>query len=852
MPAKSPDGASPPAAASEKMLKMFVAAAAKGAADGFDASTWTSASGDVPLPQGLFTAALLGGAWPTESESAIASAASHLGQLADTHQTAAASAKANTDSVFGESWTDGRGAEAAYAHYEREQDAHYAMHTSLKEASSGTSRIGETVGQIKKKMRQAHDDAHREIEQVLRAARAGGVINVSPILAKYRAQIQSYGAELQGIVADELSFFTSNTTPPKSPAPGNGQQSDDRGVDTDHANGTPADKAKEKPATGADHGNGSDGRGWFETDPAETAGGTATPTGEPSGDLGATTPPAAKPAQSSGIASDRAAENPGSLGTAAGTSLNPSTLSSLPSTASSAGGGSSLSGAANSGAGPLTGLMGKGSMGSAGAGNAGVGAGLSNPASLTSPAAVSAASSSMGDGLGRGIGAGAAGGGGAGSGGGGAGGGAGSGLGQLSRTPLAPLVPPLAASSAPTSAAPASAPSAAAATATGGGGAASMGGGGAMGGMAPAATPMAMPAAPAAAGAVTGGPSAPSSPYGSVLPPSSSAATPAAASSPGPVNAPGSAAAAGAGGAAAAGFVPSLNEGSRSSRVSRDVSMSDLELARAAVADLAAASNVVYPVLQWAVAVGRGASGLPELWVATNEGNGYIPAGVFHSRSMALAARFDPDFDARWFGWTHPAETVVRAIQARGDTVSAVATSWPHDSELVREATPDAAVGVAGGGSPSESAAATLTRSRVHRLETVDAALFQDVQRSDESMVDSYVLSVTQEAVFNAGPELPGIAESVGREILSRRWPTEADWSALESEYEGAVLMASAQRPGLFGVEDPMQLLTYQAEFIQCRRMETLMAWRRGTPADVIYAARTAGVMLPISVATDA
>ena len=366
--------------------------------------------------------------------------------------------------------------------------------------------------------------------------------------------------------------------------------------------------------------------------------------------------------------------------------------------------------------------------------------------------------------------------------------------------------------------------------------------------MTPAAAPMAMPpTAPSAAAPAGGAPSSPMTPYSSVLPPST--ATPSTATSPsaGPMNTAGpAAAAAGAGGAAAAGFVPALHN-SRPNRVSRDVSLSDLELARTAVADLAAASSVAYPVLQWAVAVGRGASGVPELWVSTNEGNGYIPPGVFLPRAMALAARFDPDFDCRWFGWTHPGETAVRAIQARGDVVSAVATTWPHDSELVREATPDVAIAVVPGGSPAESAAATLIRSRSHRLETIDPGLFQDIERSDEASVESFALLVTQEAAFNAGPELSGVAESVARTILSRRWPTEADWSALRIEYDGAVLMASAQRPGLFGVEDPTQLVTYQGEYIQCRRIEALLAWQQGSLADVIYAARCAGVLIPMS-----
>ena len=549
----------------------------------------------------------------------------------------------------------------------------------------------------------------------------------------------------------------------------------------------------------------------------------------------------------------------------AGRAADPSTAASaakptvpqLPSLPSTGGGASSspLSGAASGGAGPLTGLMGQGQLGSAGSSNLGSAAGLSNPSSLTQSAAVSAASSSVGDSMGKGIAAGTQAAGGAGAGGGGAGGGGPAGLGQLAKAPLTPLVPPLSTASAPTSAAPASAPGAAAPlsapVASGAGAGAGMSPGAGMGGMAPAAAPMGMPAAAPATPAgppTAGGPSAPLSPYGSVLPPSSTTPTaPPTGSAPGPL-AGGPGAAAGAGGAAAAGFVPALNDSTaRSNRVSRDVSMSDLELARAAVSDLAASSSVVYPVLQWAVAVARGSSGLPELWVATNEGNGFIPAEVFIPRAMALAARFDADFDFRWFGWTHPAETAVRAIQARGDTVSAVATSWPHDSDLVRELTPDFAIGVTPRGNPSEATAATLTRSRAHRLETLDASLFLDMQRSDDMIVDSYALLVTQEAVFNAGPELPAVAQSVARAVLSRQWPTEADWSALASEYEGAVLMASAQRPGLFGIEDHTQLETYHAEFMQCRRMEVLMAWRGGNVADVIYAARCAGVALPLA-----
>jgi len=64
--------------------------------------------------------------------------------------------------------------------------------------------------------------------------------------------------------------------------------------------------------------------------------------------------------------------------------------------------------------------------------------------------------------------------------------------------------------------------------------------------------------------------------------------------------------------------------------------------------------------------------------------------------------------------------------------------------------------------------------------------------------------------------------------------------------------MAGSQRPGLIGVEEPMQLLNYQTDFNTCRRLETLVCWDDTTPADIVYAARAAGVIAPLSVQSSA
>ncbi|WP_273735422.1 chemotaxis protein [Mycolicibacterium septicum] len=272
--------------------------------------------------------------------------------------------------------------------------------------------------------------------------------------------------------------------------------------------------------------------------------------------------------------------------------------------------------------------------------------------------------------------------------------------------------------------------------------------------------------------------------------------------------------------------------------------MTDLETARTVVADLAAASSGVYPGLEWAVAVARGESGLPELWITTNEGAGYIPIGVFVPRSMPLAARFDPDFDQRWFGWFNPAETVLRAVRARGDAVSAIATTWTQDSPEVRSATNDVAIAVAPSGAPSDADSSTLTRSRSHRLETIAPGLYQALLRDDGAQGEEYARHVTQLVAFS-GAEMSSPAQSVARAVVAARWPSAMEWAALRTEYETERLMAGSQRPGLMGVEEPHQLVAYKHEFAHCRRLEALLCWEHHGPADVVYAAILAGVPVP-------
>ena len=126
--------------------------------------------GDVPKPCGLYSYALIEDMWPTESESALGNTAERLQQLAQNHESAADSATAQSDAVFAGDWT-GAGAAAAEIHYRSERGKHLRLAALLQEGAGGVRRLGEDVGRIKTKMRDAHDAAHQEIETLLEIER---------------------------------------------------------------------------------------------------------------------------------------------------------------------------------------------------------------------------------------------------------------------------------------------------------------------------------------------------------------------------------------------------------------------------------------------------------------------------------------------------------------------------------------------------------------------------------------------------------------------------------------------------------------------------------------------------------
>jgi hypothetical protein len=369
---------------------------------------------------------------------------------------------------------------------------------------------------------------------------------------------------------------------------------------------------------------------------------------------------------------------------------------------------------------------------------------------------------------------------------------------------------------------------------------------------APAAAPV--PTAPSAAvsapapAPAAGVPAGGLTSYGSVLPPQATPSAPPVGSAPAAPSVPAEAGGGSSGPGPGTGLMPVAGR-RETTAVRRDLAASDLELAKVAVAELAGAASVTDPGLDWAVAVGRNTSGMPTLWVATNDGAAYIPPGVFLRKTMPVAGGHSEEFDARWFGWVNPADKAVRAARAFGDSVGAAATTWVWQSEFLAEhPAPEVASGVKPVGAV-DNPAAVLLPSRAHRLQTVDAALYADLVAADESVVRDYCRELTRQLAFGvSGEELSPVAQSVAHALVAQRWPKVEEWALLGEEHEDALVMMVAQRPGLNGVENPDQVVSYTREFVKCRRLEALLCWERfgADLLNVVYAAWVAGVRAPL------
>src|SRR6185295_6726562 len=220
----------------------------------------------------------------------------------------------------------------------------------------GYGRLGGYVRSIKRKIREAHDEAHRKIEEALRANKGLPVtVDIAPILAEYRGLIEGHSAELRTFVADETVMLGNEfkLAPPgqdDGQDPGRGQPSDDGAKPAEGSDGT--DPTSSEPGRGQ---RADTGRGSLPGHAGDAAGlGTVIGRGQPP-DMPISPPSNGRPS-----------------------------MPQVPSLPSTGGGGSSPLSGASGGMGPLSGLLGGGSpaSSSSASGLAGSAASAANPAAM--------------------------------------------------------------------------------------------------------------------------------------------------------------------------------------------------------------------------------------------------------------------------------------------------------------------------------------------------------------------------------------------------------------------------------------------------------------------------------------
>jgi hypothetical protein len=262
------------------------------------------------------------------------------------------------------------------------------------------------------------------------------------------------------------------------------------------------------------------------------------------------------------------------------------------------------------------------------------------------------------------------------------------------------------------------------------------------------------------------------------------------------------------------------------------------------VFELAHASRV-YGLLDWCVGVFLTPAG-PEMVVVSNEGAGFIPPGVFVPRSARMLfcdSGLPTSFRARWFGWANPAQTMLAyaALLAEhspnfslhalavstgcgGSSMPARAAGVPHYIDCPMASSPI----------PDDAEPAPLDEEHMHRLETLDRALYGKVTGLTAAPDRSESWEATRVAVRTALERASAVRElqippvlfeilavlENGERVREDRWE--------ELEYEAVwplILRSGSERPGYVAgpeVASP----SARAHHSLARAAELLAMWR--------------------------
>lgn len=366
-------------------------------------------------------------------------------------------------------------------------------------------------------------------------------------------------------------------------------------------------------------------------------------------------------------------------------------------------------------------------------------------------------------------------------------------------------------------------------------------------------TPVAAPAGSSlGGGGVPADPVGPLPPFGSDVPRTPVASTAAVSPASGVPAAP---AVAGGGGGSPPGTVAPLPPGVVGSGVGAAAGVAS-EGIRSSLPDplLAAASQLVYqllhdsrmyPYMDWCVGVFRTQSGVETL-IVNSDGAGYIPVGVFVPRSARMLFA-DPglgaEFCARWFSWANPAETMLAYAELAAKNnpnveLWALAVSTDHGGSSVpaRRVVPhfeDCARALSP--IPEAAPASALDESHMHRLETLDRALyarltgFGDGPLPDRSEAWRTTLASTHAVLGRVGAirdfAVPPVVRQV-MDLLSKGLPVPQDkWQAMEAAHIDALMYSASLRPGRM-VNDEASGVHVGAYHDLARLAELLLLWR--------------------------
>ena len=251
----------------------------------------------------------------------------------------------------------------------------------------------------------------------------------------------------------------------------------------------------------------------------------------------------------------------------------------------------------------------------------------------------------------------------------------------------------------------------------------------------------------------------------------------------------------------------------------------------------------VYACIDWCAGVFKTPSGAHTV-VVSSEGVGYIPAGVFLPRS-ALMLFSDPflgkGFQARWFGWVNPAQTMLAYAALCGEhdpnvELYALAVSTDHGGS----ARPARDAGVRHFEDCSlmmspikpDAPPPPLDESRMHRLETLDRGEY--VRLTGGGAERSQAWAATHTAVRTAlarassllGLSVPPVIRHVASALDEGEAVAEELWAELEVARLNATLDSASQRPGRSSAGDGAS--PYARAYHNLARAAELLTWWRG------------------------